>query len=52
MLFACFSSSARPLPTSPPWKCAQSVAKGMWTDVRIGAAQLPSPEAVERFAHP
>src|SRR5260370_95691 len=30
-------SSASPLSTSPPWKCAQSVATGMWTDERIGA---------------
>jgi hypothetical protein len=35
---ACASSSAKPAFTSPPWKCAQSTAAGMWTDERIGAS--------------
>ena len=35
---ACASSSARPAFTSPPWKCAQSTAAGMWTDERTGAS--------------
>src|SRR6202166_3843591 len=37
IVWACFSRSASPLSTSPPWKCAQRVATGMWTDDRIGA---------------
>src|SRR5712691_3197327 len=37
IVWACFSSSASPLSTSPPWKCAQRVATGMWTDERTGA---------------
>src|SRR6202795_3142008 len=35
--WACFSISASPLSTSPPWKCAQRVVTGMWTDERTGA---------------
>ena len=37
MTLAGFSSSASPFATSPPWKCAQSVGTGMWTDDRIFA---------------
>lgn len=32
------SSSASPLSTSPPWKCAIRVATGIWTDVRTVAS--------------
>jgi hypothetical protein len=34
---ACLSSSASPLFTSPPRKCAHRVATGIWTDERTGA---------------
>ena len=32
------SSSPSPASTSPPWKCAQRTAAGIWTDERIGAS--------------
>src|SRR4029077_3544437 len=38
MVLAAPSSSVRPASTSPPWKCAQSVATGIWTDERTGAS--------------
>src|SRR5258708_38175902 len=37
IVWACVPSSVSPLSTSPPWKCAQRVATGMWTDERTGA---------------
>ena len=38
MVLADASSCASPASTSPPWKCAQSVATGIWTDDRTGAS--------------
>src|ERR1700741_4453706 len=38
MVLAVASGSASPAFTSPPWKCAQSVATGIWTDDRTGAS--------------
>jgi tripartite-type tricarboxylate transporter receptor subunit TctC len=38
MALAGTSSSASPASTSPPLKCAQRVATGMWTDDRTGAS--------------
>src|SRR5438270_8068278 len=40
MVLAAPSSSVSPASTSPPWKCAQSVATGIWTDERTGELKL------------
>ena len=54
IVLAAPSSSASPASTSQPWKCAQRVATGMWTDERTGQfeARSPFPAAAGRCARP